>query len=344
MPRVGFGRIARLVLVLCLGGIIAASPAAAVTLTLTDPPSIEPNGYSIIATDDQGAGNPVATVRVEVVRNGALVESASGETTAHSGIRLSPGDTINVYTTSAAVPAQPARSYTYDGQLEPTTRCIGSATVSGSQPANRDAPGPVVELAGPGGRAFGTVESSPVAFKATFARTLGFGDSVFLYLNARTPSGGPGALLRVGRPAVPCAPELPSQPTFSFPPPAPPTPPQGDSTRPSLSLAGLPRSVRASRTGVVRLKLGKVNERVSGRLTLRTAKKVKRPPRKVITLAKRSFAAATGKTIAVKVRLSASNRRLLKKLGSVRVKATVRLADAAGNTSVRAYRFTLKAG
>jgi hypothetical protein len=95
---------------------------------------------------------------------------------------------------------------------------------------------------------------------------------------------------------------------------------------------------------VVRLKLGKVNERVSGRLTLRTAKKVKRPPRKVITLAKRSFAAAPGKTIAVKVRLSASNRRLLKKLGSVRVKATVRLADAAGNTSVRAYRFTLKAG
>jgi hypothetical protein len=48
--------------------------------------------------------------------------------------------------------------------------------------------------------------------------------------------------------------------------------------------------------------------------------------------------------IAVKVRLSATNRRLLKKLGSVRVKATITLADAAGNTSVRAYRFKLKAG
>ena len=91
------------------------------------------------------------------------------------------------------------------------------------------------------------------------------------------------------------------------------------------------------------MKLGKANERVNGRLTLRTAKKLKRSPRKVITLAKRSFAAAKGKTIAVKVRLSASNRRLLKKLGSVRVKATMTLADTAGNTSVRAYRFTLKA-
>jgi hypothetical protein len=94
---------------------------------------------------------------------------------------------------------------------------------------------------------------------------------------------------------------------------------------------------------VVALKLGKVNERVTGRLTLRTAKKLKISPRKMVTLAKSSFFGAEGKTITVKVRLSATNRRLLKKLRSVRVKATMALKDAAGNTSVRTYRFTLKA-
>lgn len=91
------------------------------------------------------------------------------------------------------------------------------------------------------------------------------------------------------------------------------------------------------------MKLGKVNEQVTGKLTLRTDKKLKITPRKVIKLATRNFSGAKGKTVAVKVTLSASNRRLLKKLRSVRVKATMTLKDAAGNTRVRIYRFTLKA-
>jgi hypothetical protein len=354
MARARSSRIALLVLVLCVGGIATASSASAaprVTLELSDPPGAGTGGFSIIAMDDQGGvDNPVpVTARLEVVRSGARVVSetatGSGGATARSTLELNPGDEINVYTSSAADPAVPTRSYTYDGQLDPTTVCLGSTTVSGSQPANRDTPGPYVERAGPGGSAVGVVEAFPVAFRATFSRPLAPGDWVFVYLNANTPSGGPGALLKVARPAVRCAasgpPELPSQPPFSFPQPNPG--PGIDLTRPSLSLAGVPQSARASRNGVVALKLGKVNERVTGRLTLRSAKKLKISPRKVITLATRSFFGEKDKTITVKVRLSASNRRLLKKLGSVRVKATMTLKDAAGNTSVRTHRFTLKA-
>ena len=355
MARVRSGRIARLVLVFCVGGIAAASSASAaprVTLELSDPPGAGTGGFSIIAMDDQGGvDNPVpVTARLEVRRRGAVLVSetatGSGGATARSTLALSPGDAINVYTSSAADPAVPTRSYTYDGQLDPTMVCFGSATVSGSQPANRDTPGPYVELAGPGGSAVGVVEAFPVAFRATFSRPLASGDWVFVYLNAETPSGGPGALITVARPAVRCPasgpPELPSQPPFSFAQPNPPAP-GSDLTRPSLSLAGVPQSARASRNGVVALKLGKVNEQVTGRLTLRTAKKLKISPRKVITLATRSFFGAKGKTVAVRVRLSATNRRLLNKLKSVRVKATMTLKDAAGNTSVRTYRFTLKA-
>jgi hypothetical protein len=203
-----------------------------------------------------------------------------------------------------------------------------------------------VELAGSGGSEVGVVEAFQVAFRATFSRPLAAGDWVFVYLNANTPSGGPGALLTVARPAVRCPasgpPELPSQPPFSFPQPNPPAA-GSDLIRPSMSPAGVPRSARASRNGVVALKLGKVNERVTGRLTLRTARKLKISPRKVVTLATRSFSGAPGKTITVKVRLSATNRRLLKKLRSVRVNATTTLKDAAGNMSTRTYRFTLKA-
>jgi hypothetical protein len=355
MVRVRSGRIARLVLALCVSGIAAASSASAaprVTLELSDPPGAGTGGFSIIAMDDQGGvDNPVAvTARLEVIRGGAVLVSASatgsGGATVRSTLELSPGDVINVYTSSAADPAVPARRYTFDGQLDPTVACLGATTVSGSQPANRDTPGPYVELAGPGGSAVGVVEAFPVAFRATFSRTLAPGDWVFVYLNANTPSGGPGALLKVARPAVRCPasgpPELPSQPPFSYPQPSPPAA-GSDLAPPSMSLAGVPRSARASRNGVVALTLGKVTERVTGRLTLRTAKRLKISPRKVITLATRSFSGAEDKTITVKVRLSATNRRLLKKLRSVRVKATVTLKDAVGNRSVRTHRFTLKA-
>jgi hypothetical protein len=351
MARVRSGRIARLVLALCVSGIAAASSASAaprVTLELSDPPGAGTGGFSIIAMDDQGGVDNV-TARLEVIRGGAVLVSESatgpGSATVRSTLELSPGDVINVYTSSAADPAVPARSYTFDGQLDPTEVCLGATTASGSQPVDRDAPGPYVELAGPGGSEVGVVEAFRVAFRATFSRPLAPGDWVFVYLNARTPNGGPGALLKVARPAVRCAsgpPALPSQPPFSYTQPSPPAA-GGDLTPPSMSLAGVPRSVRASRNGVVALKLGKATERVTGRLTLRTAKRLKIPPRKAITLATRSFSGAEDRAITVRVRLSATNRRLLKKLRSVRVKAIVTLEDAAGNRSVRTHRFTLKA-
>jgi hypothetical protein len=64
-------------------------------------------------------------------------------------------------------------------------------------------------------------------------------------------------------------------------------------------------------------------------------------PKRKVRLGKASFQIAGGKTETVEIRLSRKNRRLLARLERVRVLATVRARDQAGNTATRTRTLTL---
>jgi Ca2+-binding RTX toxin-like protein len=112
-----------------------------------------------------------------------------------------------------------------------------------------------------------------------------------------------------------------------------------DTTSPAVTISG--KTVKA-KGGVITVKVKCPASEVScrGKVTLRTAGKVNG---KVILLGSRSFKAAGGKIATVKIKLSAKNRKLLAKLGKLRVKATVVARDAAGNVKTKTKTFVVKA-
>ena len=151
--------------------------------------------------------------------------------------------------------------------------------------------------------------------------------------------------------AGPPAPEGVSPPSL----PAPTSP----VTQPSLvpvdaSFAGMSiagKTVRVDSKGrvPVRVSCPAAETTCTGKLTLKTKGKVKvsasrkRARKRKVTLGRKSFTIAGGKTAKVKVRLSKKNQRLLRKLRTVRVVATAVAHDQASNSQTTKKTLKLKA-
>jgi hypothetical protein len=104
-------------------------------------------------------------------------------------------------------------------------------------------------------------------------------------------------------------------------------------TGPVLRLSAHRRPLTATRLGVVEVRLGAVQQDVSGTLSLRAG----------VLLGRRSFTARAGQAPIIRVRLSRTGFAALRRRGHIAVRATVVLRDAAGNAGVTVFAFTLKA-
>jgi Tol biopolymer transport system component len=117
--------------------------------------------------------------------------------------------------------------------------------------------------------------------------------------------------------------------------------PAPDTTGPAMAIAR--RTVRASRRGVVSVRVRcPAGEPAGcrGRLALRSASRIRG---RIVRLGSASFRIAAGRGASVRVRLSRTNRRLLGRRGRLRVLATARASDQAGNAKTTTATFTLNA-
>lgn len=123
----------------------------------------------------------------------------------------------------------------------------------------------------------------------------------------------------------------------------PPGPPAQQVLTYSASLAGTSLSV--SKSGAVTLKVKCLGAgSCSGSVTLRTLTAVSAGKHKkaILTLGTGSVTAASGHTASVTVHLSAIGRKLLAKVHSLRVRATILLRDSGGKLHTTALTVTLK--
>ena len=115
-----------------------------------------------------------------------------------------------------------------------------------------------------------------------------------------------------------------------------------DTTGPTVKAASR-KTVSASSAGVVAFTLGPFSEPVRGTVSLRSAAKVKASTKaRYVSLGKRSFRAAGGKKVTVKVKLTSTARKLLKKSRGLRTKVTITARDALCNTTVKSLTVTVK--
>jgi probable HAF family extracellular repeat protein len=128
-----------------------------------------------------------------------------------------------------------------------------------------------------------------------------------------------------------------------------PAPPTGSGPAPA-DKAGPVVTVPATKTlavkaGAVSFTLGPFTEPVKGSVALRTEKKVAAAVAKpkLLALGSATFTAAPGKKVTVKIKLAKSAKALLKQRKRVKAVATVTARDAAGNTTTKTLKLTVKA-
>lgn len=129
----------------------------------------------------------------------------------------------------------------------------------------------------------------------------------------------------------------PTPPSPAIPPPPGPAIPLPPSTgsRPQVQITGATATV--SRTGSTSLALtcaAGSSKPCEGTVTLKTAGKVKQGKRKqVVTLGSAGYSLAAGKSGSIRVRLSKAGKRLVRRLGKVRVTIVATVRDAAATTT-----------
>ena len=110
------------------------------------------------------------------------------------------------------------------------------------------------------------------------------------------------------------------------------TPPPPDTTGPVIVIpAGL--KTLSPRSGVVLFRYGAALEDTTGVIALKSGG----------ALGSARFTAAKGRVIVVRIKLSAKAKKTLAKRHKLKVQATITARDAAGNATVKTYKFTLKA-
>ena len=109
-------------------------------------------------------------------------------------------------------------------------------------------------------------------------------------------------------------------------------PPPPDTTGPVVVIPGSLKTLTA-RSGVVLFRYGAALEDTTGVISLKSGG----------TLGSARFTAVTGRVIVVRIKLSAKAKKTLAKRGKLKVQAAITARDAAGNATVKIYKFTLKA-
>jgi hypothetical protein len=116
-----------------------------------------------------------------------------------------------------------------------------------------------------------------------------------------------------------------------------------DVTGPAIVSCTPKATVRPTSGGRVTFRCGSFDEPVAGTLVLRTATKVRyKGKKRVITLGSKRFAAPVGRRMVMKIKLSKQGMRALRKLGRLRVIATITGRDLANNATVKKSTITLK--
>jgi hypothetical protein len=119
-----------------------------------------------------------------------------------------------------------------------------------------------------------------------------------------------------------------------------------DTTAPTITVIATGHRIAATRTGVVKFKIGTASEPASGVLRLKTAAKLKTSKSgksKIITLGSKPFQTNQGRSISVKIALKTAVLRLLREHGPLTARATITLRDGAGNTTIKTYSFIIEA-
>jgi hypothetical protein len=93
-------------------------------------------------------------------------------------------------------------------------------------------------------------------------------------------------------------------------------------------------TLRATRSGVLRLRIGPVNEEAWGAVRVSVRRR---------TVAHRTFHIRRRRAVVVRLRLSRAGRLTLARRGAVAARIAIGLRDAAGNTTARTFAVTLRA-
>jgi hypothetical protein len=117
-----------------------------------------------------------------------------------------------------------------------------------------------------------------------------------------------------------------------------------DTTGPVVVISARNKRLTATSAGVIPFRLGKVREDITGLVSLKTAGKVQAAAKaKVLALGSKRFRARARRGLIVRISLNARARRTLERRHQLKVHATITVRDAAGNATIKAYKFTLKA-
>ncbi|HEX5908928.1 MAG TPA: hypothetical protein VFY44_00450 [Thermoleophilaceae bacterium] len=118
--------------------------------------------------------------------------------------------------------------------------------------------------------------------------------------------------------------------------------PEPDETGPTISSKGVPTALRLSRSGTFVYTLPAFRENVYGSVSFRTAGTVTVSRKRRLTLGARTFRAKKGTRVRVRIKLNRSERKVLRRYRSLRIRARVRATDAELNDTFRNFGFTLK--
>jgi hypothetical protein len=105
------------------------------------------------------------------------------------------------------------------------------------------------------------------------------------------------------------------------------------------------RTIRVSRSGRFTFTFT-AGAGLSGRITLKTVRKVrprKRGRKRIATFVNKTFKVPASGKVRLRLKLSARNRKILRRYKKLRIKVTVKLRNSAGLTSKASVRITLKA-
>jgi len=115
-----------------------------------------------------------------------------------------------------------------------------------------------------------------------------------------------------------------------------------DVTGPTISAKGVPTALRASRSGTFVYTLPAFRENVYGSVSFRTVRSVSVSRKRRLNLGATTFRAKTGQRVRVRMKLDRTERRVLRRYRSLRVRARVRATDGELNDTFRTFTFTLK--
>ena len=340
--------------VLCTAGVASAEVAHRVGLEILDAPGS--GSYQVLEEAVDENGSVPTSVRMVLRRGGATVadksvSAANGFALARAEVAPKVGDEVRLYVPSDA--ATPSRTFVYDATLAP---CLGSTSVSGK------GLNPVAAKAPTGGASLtkstaygapaeeGTLSISAGRYTATLPRPTVSDDFVQIRLQTSDELSRWYVTATLFRKPAQCGtPPTTEQPPASQPPASPPAAaPVASAADGRIAVDDGPTVNRKGTSVTVPLACAAASlVPCSGSVRLETAAPVatgaSTARKRKLVLGTRRFTIAPGSVAKVKVSLSKSARRYLKRHKKVKIKLIATTRNAAGAKVTKTQRLTLRA-